>query len=204
MCQGVSHPLLPIVDPHHDGPTSSIFKCTENGSPDLDFEQLQLHLDAQEHEDDETDDVVLSLLNDDDSDDEEEDEEQPTYRPLKKSRRARAAVTYTDADGNKMRFDCRTSLWYKNYVQHPSPEDKDFQKKFRTRFRLPHEQFTELSNDLEESEYFERWKDGKTDAAGFKAVPIPLLLLCGWTFDDLEENTGISREVNRVFFHRFI
>jgi hypothetical protein len=25
----------------------------------------------------------------------------------------------------------------------------------------------------------------------------------GWTFDDLEEATGISEEVHRVFFHRF-
>ena len=26
----------------------------------------------------------------------------------------------------------------------------------------------------------------------------------GWTFDDLEEATGISEESHRVFFHRFI
>ena len=77
-------------DPQHDRPPSSIFKCDEDGSLELDFQQVQLLLDAQEHEDDETDDVVLSLLglNNDDSDDEEEDEEQPTPRPSKKSRRA--------------------------------------------------------------------------------------------------------------------
>ena len=26
----------------------------------------------------------------------------------------------------------------------------------------------------------------------------------GWTFDDVEENTAISKEVHRTFFHRFI
>jgi hypothetical protein len=38
-----------------------------------------------------------------------------------------------------------------------------------------------------------------------------LLLLCalrylgrGWTSDDLSENTAISEEVIRIFFHRFI
>jgi hypothetical protein len=26
----------------------------------------------------------------------------------------------------------------------------------------------------------------------------------GWTFDDVEENTAISKEVHRTFFHRFV
>jgi len=26
----------------------------------------------------------------------------------------------------------------------------------------------------------------------------------GWTFDDVEENTAISKEVQRTFFHRFV
>jgi hypothetical protein len=26
----------------------------------------------------------------------------------------------------------------------------------------------------------------------------------GWTFDDIEENTGISQETHRQFFHAFI
>ena len=42
-------------------------------------------------------------------------------------------------------------------------------------------------------------------------VPLELLVLGslhylgrGWTFDDLDEATGISEESHRVFFHRFI
>lgn len=42
-------------------------------------------------------------------------------------------------------------------------------------------------------------------------VPLDLLVLGslrylgrGWTFDDLEESTGISEEVHRVFFHHFV
>ena len=42
-------------------------------------------------------------------------------------------------------------------------------------------------------------------------VPLELLVLGslrylgrGWTFDDLEEATGISEESHRVFFRRFI
>ena len=44
-----------------------------------------------------------------------------------------------------------------------------------------------------------------------KKNPISLLLLGslryigrGWCFDDLEEATGISEEVHRVFFHQYI
>jgi hypothetical protein len=46
---------------------------------------------------------------------------------------------------------------------------------------------------------------------GQQAAPLSLLILCalryigrGWTFDNLSENTGISEEVTRVFFHIFI
>jgi hypothetical protein len=49
------------------------------------------------------------------------------------------------------------------------------------------------------------------DAVGRECSPIELLLLGslrylgrGWCFDDLEENTSISEEIHRVFFHIFI
>jgi len=61
------------------------------------------------------------------------------------------------------------------------------------------------------SHLFDRWRPGKKDATGNEAAPIVLLVLCalrylgrGWTFDDLTENTAISEEVIRVFFHQFI
>ena len=60
------------------------------------------------------------------------------------------------------------------------------------------------------SDLFRRWIKS-TDARNRPASPIELLVLCalrymgrGWTFDDLEESTGISKEVIRVFFHQFI
>ena len=44
-----------------------------------------------------------------------------------------------------------------------------------------------------------------------KRLPLSLLLLGalrylgrGWTFDDLEEDTGISSETHRIFFHIFV
>ena len=43
------------------------------------------------------------------------------------------------------------------------------------------------------------------------ASPVELLVLRalrylgrGWTFDDIEESTAVSRDVHRVFFHAFI
>jgi hypothetical protein len=48
------------------------------------------------------------------------------------------------------------------------------------------------------------------DATGRRGVPLDLLILGslrylgrGWTFDDLEEATGISEETHRAFFHSF-
>lgn len=59
--------------------------------------------------------------------------------------------------------------------------------------------------------FFARWKQGKCDAVHQESTPLSLLILCalrylgrGWTFDDLSENTCISEEVIRIFFHQFI
>jgi hypothetical protein len=64
---------------------------------------------------------------------------------------------------------------------------------------------------MKESDLFDRWKEGNTDAVGNPATPIKLLVLTalrylgrGWTFDDLSESTAISEDVIRVFFHKFI
>ena len=49
------------------------------------------------------------------------------------------------------------------------------------------------------------------NAAGKPASPLELFILRslrylgrGWTFDDFEESTAISKEVHRCFFHQFI
>ena len=50
-----------------------------------------------------------------------------------------------------------------------------------------------------------------SDATGKRGAPLSLLILGalrylgrGWTFADLEENTAISIETHRTFFHEFV
>jgi len=97
------------------------------------------------------------------------------------------------------------SLWYAIYVESPDLTNQKFHQQFRTQFRCPYHKYLELLSLLKENELFHRWLS--KDAIGCEASPIELLLLgtlrylgCGWTFDDLEEQTAISREVNRHFF----
>jgi hypothetical protein len=70
-----------------------------------------------------------------------------------------------------------------------------------------------MMKDEKHGDFFERWQEDRPDKQfrKIKASPIELLLLGtlrylgrGWTFDDLEESTFITREVHRVFFHKFI
>jgi Plant transposon protein len=129
----------------------------------------------------------------------------------KKKRRAKQVSTYTDANGERQRLHPKMSHWYNIYVEHPNLDNSRFQRLFRRRFRLPHAQFVELAQSMEESDCFGKWKDGKKDARGVESSPLRLLLLCalrylgrGWTFDDLSESTAISEDVIRVFFHAFI
>ena len=100
------------------------------------------------------------------------------------------------------------TLWYLLYVKN-SPQDDRLKKIFRSRFRIPHFYFEELANDIFNHDIFSRWKN--TDAVGSQPSNIKLLLLGSlrylgrsWTFDDINEANGISREVNRNFFLCFI
>ena len=97
---------------------------------------------------------------------------------------------------------------YNMYVESPFLESPRFHRIFRKRFRMPYRCFQELAAMLAESPLFERWREGKADAFDRPTTPLALLVLCclryigqGWTFDDLSENTGISDEIIRVFFH---
>ena len=103
------------------------------------------------------------------------------------------------------------SLWYKAYVRNfLMLEPKSFMaKKFRERFRLPYPNFLQLVASVSESELFDRWCGYKPNNK--QSSPIELLVLGslrylgrGFTFDDIEENTAISKEVHRTFFHRFV
>ena len=100
------------------------------------------------------------------------------------------------------------TLWYLLYVK-TTPQDDRLKKIFRNRFRVPHYYFTQLADEISENELFSRWKN--SDAVGDKPSNIKLLLLGSlrylgrsWTFDDINEANGISREVNRIFFLCFI
>ena len=107
----------------------------------------------------------------------------------------------------------RESTWYKEYVLNTGGKsfttDSRRGNKFRRRFRLPYLNFNELMVEIRRDNWFP--KNDVCDCRGVMGVPLELLVLGslrylgrGWTFDDLEEATGISEESHRVFFHRFI
>ena len=81
--------------------------------------------------------------------------------------------------------------------------------KFRNRFRLPYANYLDLLQWIRDDTRFARWCGEKVNRK--MSSPIELLVLGslrylgrGWTFDDIEEQTAISREVHRTFFHVFI
>ncbi len=95
------------------------------------------------------------------------------------------------------------------YIGCPHLDNPRFHVVFWWQFRMPYSSFQDLVSFAEDHPLFERWQEGNVDALHQPATPLPLLLLCalrsiwrGWTFDDLTENTGISEEIMRVFFHR--
>lgn len=66
-----------------------------------------------------------------------------------------------------------------------------------------------MVEDCKEDDLFKHWH-GKS-ANKKRCSPIELLVLGalrylgrGWTFDDLEESTAVSRDVHRCFFHKFL
>ncbi len=67
-----------------------------------------------------------------------------------------------------------------------------------------------MTKDEKHDEFVERWQEARPDEK-IKASPMELLLLGtlqylghGWTFDDREESTIITREVHRVYLHTFV
>jgi hypothetical protein len=133
--------------------------------------------------------------------------------PLPKKTRVRQVKTFTDpSSGNVVSMTARHSLWWILYVQQPKVDCPQWNKVFRKRFRLPYHSFLILLAMLKDdnhANFFERWQEDRPDKQfrKIKASPIELLLLGslrylgrGWTFDDLEESTFITREVHRVFF----
>ena len=118
-------------------------------------------------------------------------------------------LVHTDLDGNEKVMTWKDSLWHTLYISNSPTRTNRQRKLFRQRFRLPYNDFLQLVEEVESNEMFARWC-GK-DAVGIDASPIKLLVLGflrytgrGFTFDDLEEATNISREVHRQFLHIFI
>lgn len=127
----------------------------------------------------------------------------------KRTVKKRGTLLYRDTDGSVKTLSWDKSIWALNYLQNPQPNNSKWNEKFRKRFRMAYESFIELSIIVEGNPQFNRWKS--KDAVGMKAAPIRLMLLGafryigrGWTFDDIEEATGVHEETHRQFFHVFI
>jgi len=88
-------------------------------------------------------------------------------------------------------------------------EDSYLRAKFRTRFRVPYANYLELLQWIRDDTRFARWCGEKINNNMLSPIQLSVLeslhyLGRGWTFDDIEEQTAISKEVYRTFFHAFI
>jgi hypothetical protein len=89
-------------------------------------------------------------------------------------------------------------MYVNNYLM---LEDSSMRAKFWVRFRIPYSNYLELLQWIRDNTRFAHWCDAKLNNK--MSSPIELLVLgslCylgrGWTFDDIEEQTAISREVH--------
>lgn len=191
----------------HDHRPKSIAQCM--GANGLDINKLSSYMSYRA---DEGRQLIASAANAVASSYNERDEDysDSDHQPPQKKRRAKKSVMARRTDDGELEvITPKESNWYLLYVNNPMVEDDRFLKKFRSRFRLPHNEYKKLVNKCKQEEMFSRWM--RRDATGKESSPIELLILGslrylgrGWTFDDLEEATAISRDVHRVFFHKFI
>ena len=154
-------------------------------------------------------------MEEEESDNEESDNEddaldEPSPKRVRSCHRRNTTQQRT-SDGEIVYMTPLISPWFASYVANPQQGDEKFEKLFRLRFRCSFDMFQKLLIMVKEHELFARWDHNKHDAFHRPSSPIELLLLGslryigrGWTFDDLEEATGISNETHRQFFHRFI
>ena len=120
-------------------------------------------------------------------------------------------VSMFDKDGNVVPLDPKYSTWYITYCSHPRLSCKHFHTLFRRRFRLPYKEYLQLVQEARESGIFAIWDTGRKSAVGTLSSPLELMVLGalrylgrGWTFDDLQEATGIDSDTHRQFFHLFL
>ena len=69
-----------------------------------------------------------------------------------------------------------SNWYYILYISRPAVESLSFQKKFRHRFRLPHNQFLQFVVDARDSNWFPRWTRGP-DATGRASSPLEVMVL---------------------------
>lgn len=126
-------------------------------------------------------------------------------RQKKRRIRRKSVIQYVNEEGETKAGEPRESMWWFMYVQSPQPGVPRFEKTFRQRFRLPYQKFRELAEEIRTASYFSRWTSAG-DATNRRPSPIELLLLGslrylgrGWTFDDIEELTAISRVRNSIW-----
>ena len=121
--------------------------------------------------------------------------------------RVKRDLLYMNSNGEWEKLTPRKTFWSMYYLNSFPVGDIFFEKKFRTRFRIPYHYFKELLSDIKNNPLFKRWQHKRVD----KPIVFGLLLLGalrylgrGWTFDDLEESTAISQYVHRDFLHIFV
>ena len=133
---------------------------------------------------------------------------QSLFRKRKKRTMKKRQLWIRGEDGELRVMMPTDTVWFKLYVEQPILGTY-MRTLFRQRFRLCHHSFLGLLEELREHKLFKRWNN--PDVTGQPPSNVALLLLGtlrylgrACTFDDVEEATAISREVIRVFFHKFI
>ena len=120
----------------------------------------------------------------------------------------RHGIFVRDDDDSLREIRPTDTLWYMLYVVQ-APANARLHRLFRTRFRMPYDNFISLSHEVKAHSSFRRWT--RCDAVGEKPSNVKLLLLgCmqyigrAWTLDDVSEANGISVNTNRDFILCFI
>ena len=113
-----------------------------------------------------------------------------------------------DSDDKLCKIRIVHTLWYLLYVK-DSPKDEHMARLFSLRFWLPYNNFIALFNEMKDQKLFMRWQG--SDCTGVAASDLNLLNLCllghlnrGFTFDNIEEGTAISRATHRSFMVQFL
>ena len=184
-------------------PTNTVLDCFNNGTFNVDrYVRLRAKRNAVALEEI----VNLSLM----AAEEEQRIVEDGRRTHIRSRDLRGQMPKkVDEIGEIVPISPQETVWWSLYVENPPLHNKQFCKKFRRRFRMPYEQYRELCEEVIQDPLFKKWRT--VDCTGKRSSPIELLLLGslrylghGFTFDDCGENTAISEETHRRFFHVFI